>query len=272
MKPNSIDSIEKFNQHITNQLPFKEGDYIFRGHADKGWELKPRIARFESRLKLIHNLAENIFYAEEKNIIEKFRKEYNESGKRADNLLETLMVGRHCGLPTRLLDWTHKPLVALFFAVSDCWERDSIVWCFYPRPQTIDNKDITLEQIREIENQNIAKRDQIYFLEPPNYLKEDIPRIKNQEACFTFHTRSFKCIQKLRNYSSDSDLQKIIIKKEHKCHILSELDNIDINNARLFPGLDGMCKDLMLKLFINQEIQHKWGEAYLTEKLREIRS
>ena len=182
------------------------------------------------------------------------------------------MVGRHHGLPTRLLDWTYDPLIALFFAVSDYWEKDSIVWCFYKPSQSIKNIDITLEQIREIENRNAGKKDQIYFLEPPDHLKKSIPRVKKQKACFTFHTPDFKSIQKLKNYSTDSDLQKIIISKEHKCKILSELDKIDINNTRLFPDLDGAGKHEMLKLFTKQESKRRWGEKYLRKALEEAKN
>lgn len=277
MNQEEIINIKKFEKYIDENLPWERHDYIFRGHANKEWKLEPRISRINKELiKVnIHNLLKNVFYTEEENIFKEFLEEYINSGKQANNLLDALMAGRHHGLPTRLLDWTSNPLVALFFAVSDYWEKDAVVWCLYPPLQTIKNKDIKLEEIRKIELSDRLRRDEIYFLRPPDHLKKDIPRIKEQEASFTFHTYSFKCIQKLKKPSDENDLQEIIIKKDHKPTILNELYELGINNVSLFPdsnSLDGSCKDLMLKLCIKQAKIQNWGESHLLQELEKAKN
>jgi hypothetical protein len=42
----------------------------------------------------------------------------------------TLMVLRHYGVPTRLLDWSLSPYVAAYFAVCDNDREDGELWCF----------------------------------------------------------------------------------------------------------------------------------------------
>ena len=43
-----------------------------------------------------------------------------------------LQLMQHYRLPTRLLDWSESPLIALWFAISQSTDMDGVVWALHP--------------------------------------------------------------------------------------------------------------------------------------------
>ncbi|GHV03128.1 hypothetical protein FACS189485_05440 [Spirochaetia bacterium] len=81
--------------------------YVYRGHANSAWELEPSIYRPTKLIKNEHNLFDDCIIAKPV--------EFGECRYTVDYLAKM----QHYGLPTRLLDVTYDPLVALFFVVQD---------------------------------------------------------------------------------------------------------------------------------------------------------
>ncbi len=137
------------------------------------------------------------------------------------NLWTVLTLAQHHGVPTRLLDWTYNPLVALFFACEGHSDVDAAVWCVWG----FDEQPELPYSPLEIK--------QIYSLSPLAVS----PRVQVQSSEFTVHPNE----NPISDFLTEKDhILKILIPNEHRIKILFQLDVMGINRRYLFPGLDGI--------------------------------
>ena len=112
-----VDIIMGFEKNIrkiksTNKM-------VFRGMANANWKLVPSIAR-NRNLEL-----------KEKELIHEFKYRYPDIFMNLSTNFERLSYMQHYGLPTRLLDFTENPLIALYFACNEMNKRNGRVLCLY---------------------------------------------------------------------------------------------------------------------------------------------
>lgn len=94
----------------------------YRGHGRRSFELKPSLYRHPVVCEY-----GNLLDLEAK-MVEEFRRqgilhEFPSLRPGEQEGIETLFYMQHYGVPTRLLDWTSNPFIALYFALTDA-ERD----------------------------------------------------------------------------------------------------------------------------------------------------
>ena len=191
----------------------KNSRWIFRGHSDKDWEIKPKAGRIP------FNKISDLEYLKSWK-----RRGIEYLNKTPVDDWEWMAIAQHHGLPTRLLDWTHNPLVALFFTCNELFEKDGLIIIYSPGYVVIP------------ENISPSKKRKLTLFKP----KAITNRISKQSALFTIHNPPDV---KIEDSLRDTDkLEKIVVKKESKKELLSQLDHYGINYASLFPDLDGLSK------------------------------
>ena len=224
-------SIENFKEYL--DFIDKVGDIfqnytcLYRGQTcDR--PLIPKIGRFEE----LSNTADF-----EKKLIDDFKKRYlSYSSKSFDNDWDILALAQHYGLPTRLLDWTESPLIALYFATEfDTSEKHGVVWMFVPyEDDLIDSKSTSPFNIKSTK------------VFSPNHISS---RIAAQHGWFTCHkllnTGMFFNFESLKKYKSK--LEKIIIPKEIFPEIRIKLNLMGVNPSTIYPDLSGLSRYLLWK-------------------------
>jgi hypothetical protein len=191
----------------------------------------------------------------EGHLLRNFRKYAHADAAAGDSIWNWLALAAHHGLPTRLLDWTYSPFVALHFATENLayYRQDAVIWCVNHREtnqrlpselrKQLDEQGsnaFTVEMLTHIAGtlekfQALSRNDFVVFLEPPSL--DD--RIVNQFALFSLMSRADGCLDDwLRGHPELS--RKIIIPAELKWEVRDKLDQAGITERVLFPGLDGL--------------------------------
>jgi len=192
----------------------------------------------------------------ERHLIRNFQK-YAWSEVRASGLWEWLAVAAHHGVPTRLLDWTFSPLIALHFATQDpsTYDRDGVLWCVNHREsnrllpsklrsqlesngsdvftvQMLDSVVDSLEHLGEMSDHEF-----VIFVEPPSM----DARIVNQFALFSITSSAERRLDELLATEVPSGVRQLILPAGLKWEIRDKLDQAGITERMLFPGLDGLA-------------------------------
>jgi hypothetical protein len=170
-----------------------------------------------------------------------------------------LFLAQHYGLPTRLLDWSESPVIALYFAVANIMhdEDDGCLWALLGSPFNGDmigqNALVVLEEtvVQDMVKQAFGHRD---VESPPEALaipaREIDQRMLIQQARFTMHSTG-RDLADIAN--SKAWLRKFVVPAKAKKTVRARLSFIGLRPSTLFPDLPTLAAELKAREFMGAD-------------------
>ena len=218
-----VTCVSKFIRIIQDSR--QDNTVLFRGHSSVKYELIPSVGRIveETGLPLYNKQDEMQMFLD-------FKRNYSlYTEDKPSSDIDILFLAQHYGVPTRLLDWTYNPLIALYFACQGKEEEGHVFTLIVPKVKSRIKEghhfDSDFFEVRKYEH------DQELII--PEYTNR---RFLNQKGLFLLFKDPFRKME----------LQPTFLVKNKK-RILSELSNMGITESMVFPTLDSLGKEIANK-------------------------
>ena len=238
-------------QEYRRDLDRNRSSYLYRGMPNVDYKMVTSLRRNCKHLQKNLELA----------ILQNFAKyAVREEPLVSRNIWQCMITGQHNGLPTRLLDWSQSPLVGLHFAVTEenleaMEEHDCMVWridmqelysLLPDRYQTVLSRTQTsifnikmMASITEnLEQYDRDMKDQsMVIIEPPS----TNDRIINQYSFFSIVPTEMDDIEDFLDRRTEHTV-KYIIDRHLRWRVRDMLDQLNMSERIIYPGLDGLSK------------------------------
>jgi hypothetical protein len=237
--------------------------YVFRGVDDASWGMQTSVQRLPRTPTTKPDVVEH-------SLLRSFRKFASAGAFDKQSEWYILAVGQHNGLPTRCLDWTTSPLVAAHFACGKEKDKgkDGVIWCLHAT---------LLRQINEATNPELAaalqgiawvydtkllessfqdlqaldtsckvrgvvrkERELMLLWEPPS-LDQRIASQSGLLSIMNSGTASHTEFLEKHSQVYPDLVLRIVIDASLKPDLRDMLDQNNISERSLFPGLPGLC-------------------------------
>ena len=246
MVDKKITSIADMVKELKKIADPSRGPTWYRGHADTKWGLEPHYDRLKNPLK-------------ETELLSRFRQNANLLLNHPPAMpydFGWMFLMQHYGVPTRLLDWTESPLIALYFAIEDRntanFKKDGALWVLYPLElnahSTAGEVYIPSFEDEWLANYSVSqysKGKDNGILPIGAIATRNNPRIQAQLGVFTISHRKKTPIEGIEG---GKHCVKLVIPKDAKVKIREELKILGLTRFQIFPELASIGESLKEEL------------------------
>ena len=238
-------------------------NWAFRGQSNATWPLFSTLSRYFLAFR-VHPEAWRAQEARSLRIFKRKAHQFLPHIPPPEDDLQWLSLMQHHGAPTRLLDLTWSPYVAAFFALERA-TGDAAVWAFNPAHISYPDA-IMLRDGHTIQPQKMDPRErghlQCYFLAAETaflWIGEPYvmnPRLSAQSGTFAVPGTLSQPVEDILSgypHPQDTLIKLILPSARVREKGLRELYRMNITQATLFPGLDGLARSLAY------ELEFHWG-------------
>jgi hypothetical protein len=227
--------VDCLKKHLHNY----DGPVWFRGQSMADWPLIPKLLRastIPSEAFLINKFKQNATLL---------------LTQRPKNDFEWLFLMQHYSMPTRLLDWTESPLVALYFTVTENETSNGALWMLLPavlneksnyRPDyTYEVPSFEDEHLQNYLPETIAREHRSRLLPMAAIAPRNSSRMQVQQGVFTISHRENTPLENVGAPGAARDhVWRYIIPAALKNSLQRELRILGFSKFQLFPELDSL--------------------------------
>ncbi|TLP70243.1 FRG domain-containing protein [Pseudomonas nitroreducens] len=269
-----ITTVAGFIKKVLSEAGSNEAEVFYRGHSDrKKYKLEPSLFRKDTKGNYTHLEYEDLLYRE---LIVSNAGDFDPDHHTLDRLVRM----QHYSLPTRLLDITSNPLIALYFACKSKGDKKEesegeVIIFTVPRGKVKyfdsdkascianlsrlsksekDSIDFSIQDIGQFNSQlpmrrltHFIREEKSFFIPEidPTHLKQIIcVKSKKTNARINSQSGAFLLfgLDAVLDESGSEDITITRISISNKSEILSELDRLNINESTVFPYIESSAK------------------------------
>jgi len=251
-----INTLKEFGDAVETLLALPSDTRWYRGVGNAAYELRPSLFRHPAigtkkpldleQLLLIRFKQRSIPYL----------------SQRIDDDWELLFLMQHHGVPTRLLDWTENPYIALYFALTSCtkdpktdlfpdcriWSLDPVAWNRSVLDHISYTDGVLVASDERLNAHKPGVKENVFSKKPvAMYGSYNSPRIVAQRGTFMVFGSDLHPMETVKINTptiTDNVLSKLVIPGDKVTAVIKSLTSIGYTDSVIFPDLDGLAREI----------------------------